>query len=95
MSNRVHLELLINNQRISRLKTEYNQLFCLAFVDYEKIFGSVEHMAVFNLIWDQGFKENYVKVTQNVHKSNTAILWLHKDTNKIKFSKGIWQEDAI
>ena len=37
------------NQRIKKKKkTEYYKPFCLAFVDYEKVFDWVEHTTDFN-----------------------------------------------
>merc|ERR1711989_16583 len=66
------------NQLIEKT-LEYNKPLCLAFVDYEKAFDSIEHNAVFNSMREKG----------------TSIIRLHKDTDEIKIGKGVRQGDTI
>ena len=44
------------NQLIEKI-SEYNMSLCLAFVDYEKAFDSVERTAISNALYEQGINE--------------------------------------
>ena len=82
------------NQLIEKT-TEYNKPLCLAFVDYEKAFDSVEHTAILNSIRKQGVNEHITRVLQNYYANGTAVIRLHKDTDKIRIEKGVRQGDTI
>ena len=47
--------------------SEYNIPLCLAFVDYEKAFDSVERTAIPNALDEQGINETYIKLIENVY----------------------------
>ena len=68
---------------------------CLAFVDYEKAFDSVEITAITNSLHEQGINETYIKLLENIYAKGTAVVRLHKDTEKIKIGKGVRQGDTI
>ena len=76
-----HLHTL--NQLIEK-SIEYNKPLCLAFVDYEKAFDSIEHTAVFNASREQGINENYIETIKNIYDNGTAMIRLHENCNKIK-----------
>ena len=87
-----HLQTM--NQLIEKT-TEYNKPLCLAFVDYEKAFDSVEQRAILNSLRRQGANEHIVKVLQSFYTKGTAVIRLHKNTEKIKIEKGVRQGDTI
>ena len=82
------------NQLIEKTN-EYNIPLCLAFVDYEKAFDSIEHNAVFDSLREQGINENYVQLLENIYSNSTALIKLHKNSNEIKVAKGVRQGDTI
>ena len=82
------------NQLIEKAN-EYNIPLCLAFVDYEKAFDSIEHNAVFDSLREQGINENYIQLLENIYSNSTAIIKLHKNSNEIKVAKGVRQGDTI
>ena len=53
------------NQLIEKT-SEYNMPLCLAFVDYEKAFASVERTAICNALYEQGINEMYIKLIENI-----------------------------
>ena len=87
-----HLQTM--NQLIEKT-TEYNKPLCLAFVDYEKAFDSVEQTAILNSMRKQGANEHIVRLLQNIYANGTAVIRLHKDTERIKIEKGVRQGDTI
>ena len=82
------------NQLIEKT-SEFNKSLCLAFVDYEKAFDSVETMAIINSLQEQGINKTYIKLLENIYVKGTAVVRLHKDTEKIKIGKGVRQGDTI
>ena len=82
------------NQLIEKT-LEFNRPLCLAFVDYEKAFDSIEHNAVFNSMREQGVEEDYIEIIRNIYENGTSIIRLHKDTDEIKIAKGVRQGDTI
>ena len=87
-----HLHAII---QLIEKSIEYNKPLCLGFVDYEKAFDSIEHTAVFNALREQGINENYIELIKNIYDKGTAIIRLHKNTNKIKIARGVRQGDTI
>ena len=74
---------------------EYNKPLCLAFIDYEKAFDSIEHGAVFNALREQTINENYIELLQNIYGNSRAKIRIHKNTREIKIEKGVRQGDTI
>ena len=60
---------------------------CLAFVDYEKAFDSVERTAISNALYEQGLNETYIKLIENIYANGTSVVRLHKDTEEKKWKK--------
>ena len=82
------------NQVIEKTN-EYRTPLCLAFIDYEKAFDSIETSAVLNAIRQQGVGELYCRILEDIYKEGTAIIKLHKDTGKVPIKKGVRQGDTI
>jgi len=79
------------NQLIEKAQ-KCNKPLCLAFVDNEKAFDSLEHTAVFNSMPEQGINENYIEVIRSSYENGTSIISLHKE---IRIAKGVRQGDTI
>ena len=82
------------NQIIEKTN-EYRKPLCMAFVDYEKAFDSVDIAAVLNAIRSQGVEEPYCALLDEIYRKGTAIIRLHADTSKIPIKKGVRQGDTI
>ena len=76
-------------------QSEYNRPLCMAFIDYEKAFDSVETSAVMGALRNQGVEEVYVRTLENIYEGSTATIRLHKLSDKIPLGKGIRQGDTI
>lgn len=75
---------------------EYNQLLCLAFVDYEKAFDSVETWAVLESLQRCQVDWRYVEVLRSLYKaaSMSVQVQYHK-TKPIQLLIGVRQGDVI
>ena len=87
-----HIHVL--NQLMEK-STEYDKPLCLAFIDYEKAFDSVEISAVMQALRKQGIQETYVRTLEDVYTNSTATIKLHKDSERIPIGKGVRQGDTI
>ena len=74
--------------------SEYNMPLCLAFVDCEKAFDSVEGTAISNALYEQGMDETYIKLMENIYANGTSVVRLHKDADKVKIGRGVGQGDT-
>ena len=66
---------------------EYNIPLCVAFVDYEKAFDSVQTQAILTSLQEQGIEE-YIT-------DSSVIVHLHKESEKIRIKRGVRQGDTI
>lgn len=74
---------------------EFNIPVCVAFVDYEKAFDSVETWAVLEALKEQDINPSYIKVIKDIYTGSTTTVKLHKESNKIPIRKGVRQGDTI
>ncbi|XP_013383867.1 uncharacterized protein LOC106154146 [Lingula anatina] len=74
---------------------EYNIPLCVAFVDYEKAFDSVETQYILASLQDLGIEDGYVDVIRDIYTDSSVTVKLHKTTNKIRIKKGVRQGDTI
>ena len=82
------------NQLVEK-SNEYNKPLCMAFIDFEKAFDSVETWAVMQALRNQGIEERYVKLLEDIYRGSTATIKLHKTSDKIPIKKGVRQGDTI
>lgn len=82
------------NQLIEK-QSEFNRPLCLAFIDYEKAFDSVEKSAVMEAMRNQGIEEAYVRTLDHIYEGSTATIKLHKTSDKVPIEKGVRQGDTI
>ena len=74
---------------------EFNKPLCMAFIDYEKAFDSVEISAVMQAIRRQGVDEIYIRILQDIYHDGTATIKMHRESEKIPIKKGVRQGDTI
>ena len=76
---------------------EYNIPLCVAFVDYEKAFDSVQTQAILTSLREQGIEDVYIEILTDIYiyKDNSVTVHLHKESEKIRIKRGIRQGDTI
>ena len=75
--------------------TEYNIPLCIAFVDYEKAFDSVQTQAVLTSLQEQGIEDVYIELLKEIYTNNSMTVHLHKESNKINITRGVRQGGTI
>ena len=68
---------------------------CLAFVDYEKAFDSVEHKKILAALEKQGVNKGYIELLTNMYNSGTSVIRLDKESERFPIQKGVRQGDTI
>ncbi|XP_072028100.1 uncharacterized protein [Amphiura filiformis] len=70
---------------------EYNIPLCVAFIDYEKAFDSVETSPVLNALKEQGINNAYLKIFKDIYSDCYNTVKMHKDSDRIMIKKGVRQ----
>ena len=58
---------LENKQDLTEKCREYNIPLCVAFVDYEKAFDSVQTQAILTSLQEQGIKDVYIEILKDIY----------------------------
>jgi exonuclease III len=75
---------------------EYNRPLCLAFVDYEKAFDSIETWAVLQSLQRCQIDYRYIEVLRCLYENATMSVRLQDQSSKpIKLQRGVRQGDVI
>ncbi len=75
---------------------EYNiPPICVAIVDYEKAFDSVETSSVLKALEEQGISIGYLKILRDIYSDCYNTVKMHKNSDKIMINKGVRQGDTI
>ena len=74
---------------------EYNISLYMAFVDYGKVFDSIQHRAVFEALRVQGVQEKYINIMKITYAEGTAQVRTERLSGKIKIMKGVCQGDTL
>ena len=74
---------------------EYNIPLCVAFVDYEKEFDSVQTQAILTSLQEQGIEEVYIEILKDIYTDSSVTVHLHKESEKIRIKRGVRQGDTI
>lgn len=83
-------------RQIIQKTEEYNRPLCLAFVDYEKAFDSVETWAVLRSLQRCQIDYRYIEVLKCLYNKATMCIRLQdQSTNQIQLQKGVRQGDVI
>ena len=74
---------------------EYNIPLCVAFVDYEKAFDSVQTQAILTSLQEQGIVDVYIEILKDIYTDSSVTVHLHKESEKIRINRGVRQGDTI
>ena len=74
---------------------EYNIPLCVAFVDYEKAFDSVQTQAILTSLQEQGIEDVYIEIMKDIYTDSSVTVHLHKESEKIRIKRGVRQGDTI
>ena len=74
---------------------EYQKPLCLAFVNYEKAFDSVESKAILTSLERQGIDKGYIDALAEIQNGASTVAMLHRESNEIPIRKGVRQGDTI
>ena len=58
---------------------EYNIPLCVAFVDYEKAFDSVQTQAILTSLQEQGIEDMYIEILKDIYTDSSVTVHLHKE----------------
>ena len=88
-----HLQAL--NQIIEK-SNEYNLPLCIGFTDYEKVFNTVDHFAIFEALRKTNVNETYINILQNIYNQATARVHLDKlVSTEFLVHRGVRQGDPL
>ena len=68
---------------------EYNIPLCVAFVDYEKAFDSVQTQAILTSLQEQGIEDVYIEIMKDIFTDSSVTVHLHKESEKIRIKRGV------
>ena len=54
---------------------------CVAFVDYEKAFDSVQTQAILTSLQEQGIEDVYIEILNDIYTDSSAVLQLSDSTS--------------
>ena len=74
---------------------EFNKPLCIAFIDYEKAFDSVQTQAILSSLQDQGIEDAYIQLMKDIYTDSSVTVYLHKESEKINLKRGVRQGDTI
>ena len=75
--------------------SEYQRPLCMALVDYEKAFDSIETSSVLTSLQQQNIDEVYINTLAGIYKNSYTTTNLHKESAQIPICKGVRQGDTI
>jgi len=87
-----HLHVI--NQLVEKC-SEFSISLCLAFVDYEKAFDSVEHIKVMEAISNQKVAAEYIELLSSIYNNATSKIRLDRDSEIFRIERGVRQGDTI
>ena len=53
---------------------------CVAFVDYEKAFDSVQTQAILTSLQEQGIEDMYIEILTDIYTDSSVRVHLHKES---------------
>ena len=68
---------------------------CVAFVDYEKAFDSVQTQAILTSLQEQGIEDVYREILKDIYTDSSVTVHLHKESEKIRIKRGVRPGDTI
>ena len=81
---------------INKLKEKCRDIpLCVAFVDYEKAFDSVQTQAMLTSLQEQGIEDVYIEILKDIYTDSSVTVHLHKESEKIWIKRGVRQGDTL
>ena len=74
---------------------EYNIPLCIAFVDHEKAFDTMQTQAVLTSFQEQGIEYLHIELLEEFCNNSSMTVHLHKESNKPNTGRGVRQGDTI
>lgn len=74
---------------------EYNRIYYLGFVDYNKAFDSIKHKHLWEALKQQGVQSKYIRIMKQIYKNSSAIIRLEKEGEEFPIKKGVRQGDPL
>ena len=69
---------------------------CVAFVDYEKAFDSVQTQAILTSLQEQGIEDVYIEILKDIIYTGSSVsVHLHKESGEILTKRGARHGDTI
>ena len=68
---------------------------CVAFVDYEKAFDSVQTQAILTSLQEQGIEDVYIEILKDIYTDSSVTVHLHKESENIRIKRGVRRGDTI
>ena len=83
------------NQIIEK-SNKFNLPLCIAYIDYEKAFDSVEHNVIFQALRHIGINETYINIIEDIYNEAEAKVHIEKqESEEINILRGVRQGDPI
>ena len=83
------------NQVIEK-SNEFSLPLCIAYIDYEKAFDSVEHEVIFQALRNIGINESYINIIEDIYTEAKARVHIEKqESEEINILRGVRQGDPI
>ena len=83
------------NQIIEK-SNKFNLPLCIAYIDYEKAFDSVEHNVIFQALRNIDINETYINIIEDIYNEAEAKVHIEKqESEEINILRGVRQGDPI
>jgi hypothetical protein len=87
-----HIQTL--NQILEKTK-EFNLPLCMAFIDYEKAFDTLEKPAILEALENQQIERQYIDLIKHIYDNAKTSTNLHNIKADIKINREIRQGDTM
>ena len=74
---------------------DYNIPLCFAFVDYEKVFDSIEFEPIFHALKNHGVDKAYLDIIKHLYHEAISVICLYTDNKKFRLQRGVRQGNNI
>ena len=74
---------------------EYNIPLCIAFIDYEKAFDSMQTQAVLTSLQEHGIEDVCIELLEEIYTNSAMTVHLHKESITINIRRGVRLGDTM
>lgn len=86
-----HLQVVAAHRKVYRIRKP----LYLAFIDYQKAFDSIEHLAIWKSLTEAKVHPTYINITKYIYENCKSRVKLEKMGPEIKIERGIRQGDPL